>query len=188
MNHAPARSRLLFNPLFRAVWIGIIASNLASAMAQPLPLAAVKMSTSLPMCLLALLSVVVSLYVHRHGHRQFAFKKMGSGTFAVSILTFLGFVGPWVMLCTAVILGLCAAIAMLSLQPVLLEIFSKIALPGTVGMHLARTAGNLASGVVATLMGPAAIFILSAVSLCAIFIAGKKDRLRGYGTALSSAR
>lgn len=185
MNFAPPCSRLLFNPFFRALWIGMIASNLVTVLyaghtsaAAPastpgsLLIAAVNMVNSLPMYLLVLLSVVMSWYVHQHGHRQFAFRKMGSGAFAVSILTFLGFVGPWVLLCTALILGLCAAIVMLSFQPVL----------------LARAAGNLVSGVIATLMGPAAIFILSAVSLCAIFIASKKYSLRGDATAMPSAQ
>lgn len=210
MNHASSGNRLLFNPLFRALWIGMIASSLATwlyvggdGMTPPpatlLLIGVVKMSTSLPMCLLALLSVVVSLYVHQHGHHQFAFRKMGSDTFAVSILTFLGFAGPWVMLCTAFILGLCAAIAVLSLQPLLLELLSKADLPrslafGAVDMNLGRAACNLACGILATVIGPAAIFILSAISLCVAFIAGRTKispmsaMSRAGGEALPSAR
>jgi MFS family permease len=193
MNHAPSRPRLLFNPLFRAIWIGIIASSLGSwlyagAADTALLLMAVRMSTSLPMCLLALLSVVVSLYGQRHGHHQFAFQKMGSSAFAVSILTFIGFVGPWVMLCSAVILGLCAAIAALSLQPVWLELLSKADVPrnlafgafSALGTNFGRAAWNLASGILATVIGPAAIFILSALSLGAAFIAGRTRHIH-YG-------
>lgn len=183
MNYTPSRNRLLFNPLFRALWIGMIASSLATWLyvggaggAPPAPapasllIAAVKMLSSLPMCLLVLLSVVVSLYGSRHGHRQFAFRTMGSDAFAVSILTFVGFAGPWVMLCAAFILGLCAAIAVLSLQPMWLEMLSKT---DPLGISLGRAACNLASGILATVIGPAAIFILSAISLCALFIAGR---------------
>jgi hypothetical protein len=187
MNHAPSRPRLLFNPLFRAIWIGIIASSLGSwlyagAADTVLLLAAVRMLTSLPMCLLALLSVIVSLYGQRHGHHQFAFQKMGSSTFAVSILTFLGCVGPWVTLCSAVLLGLCAAIAALSLQPVWLELLSKADVPGNVafgavGTNFGRAAWNVASGILATVIGPAAIFILSALSLGAAFIADRTKRI-----------
>jgi MFS family permease len=201
MNHTPCRNRLLFNPLFRALWIGMIASSLSTwlsvdgagtalsaATATPLLLAAVRMSTSLPMCLLALLSVVVSLYGHRHGHHQFAFRKMDLSTFAVSILTFLGFAGPWFMLCAAFILGLCAAIAVLSLQPVLLELLSNAGLPkglafGALDMNLGRIACNLASGVLATVIGPAAIFILGAISFCAVFIAGRTTPAQADGKA-----
>lgn len=212
MNHAPSGNRLLYNPLFRALWIGMIASSLATwlymdgaatallaATPASLLIGVVKMSTSLPIYLLALLSVVVSLYVHRHGHHQFAFRKMSSDTFAVSILTFLGFAGPWVMLCTAFILGLCAAIAVLSLQPLLLELLSKADLPrglafGAVDMNLGRAACNLACGILATVIGPAAIFILSAISLCAAVIAGRakispmSPMPRTGGEALPSAR
>lgn len=201
MNHAPSRNRLLFNPLFRAVWIGMIASSLATwlcvggaATATPtaLLIAGAKILTSLPMCLLALLSIVVSLYGQRHGHHQFAFRKMGSGTFAVSILTFLGFAGPWFMLGTAIILGLCAALAVLSLQPLFLDLLGKAGLAtglasGALGPHLGRTAGNLASGILATAIGPAAIAILSALSLCAVFIAGWTTRSRADGAAILAA-
>lgn len=209
MNHAPSRKRLLFNPLFRAVWIGMIAASLATwlcvdAAATALPaatptallIASAKTLTSLPMCLLALLSIVVSLYGQRHGHHQFAFQKMGSGAFAVSILTFLGFAGPWFMLGTAVILGLCAALTVLSLQPVLLDLLGKAGLTTSLasgalgphlGQHLGRTAGNLASGILATALGPAAIAILSALSLCAVFIAGRTSSLRADRAALTAA-
>jgi len=187
MNLVPSHSRLLFNPLFRALWIGMIASNLSGwlyaggALTAPRLSAVVNTSTSLSICLLLLLSMVVSLYMQRHGHHQFAFKKMGSGTFAISILTFLGLIGPWVALCAAIILGLCAAIAMLSLQPLLL---SRGIVFGVMNVNLARTAGNLASGAVATVVGPAAIFVLSAVSLCAIYVADKAGTFPRPGTAL----
>lgn len=205
MKHAPSRNRLLFNPLFRAVWIGMIASSLgtwlcvgaaASATPTALLIAGARILTSLPICLLALLSVVVSLYGQRHGHHQFAFRKMGSGTFAVSILTFLGFAGPWFMLGTAIILGLCAALAVLSLQPLFLELLGKAglatglasgALGPHLGQHLGRTAANLASGILATAIGPAAIAILSALSLCAVFIAGRTTSLRADRAAIPSA-
>lgn len=200
---APYRNRMLFNPLFRALWIGMIASSLgtwfymvgastalSSATPTALLISAVKTATSPPMCLLALLSVVVSLYVHRHGHRQFAFRTMDSGAFAVSILTFLGFAGPWIMLCIAFILGLCAAIAVLSFQPVLLELLSKINLPeglafGALGMHLGRAACNLASGILATVIGPAAILILSAIALGVALLAGR-GKQSAEGEALAA--
>lgn len=204
MNLAPAGARLLFNPLFRALWIGMIASSLASALlvdgtgvalpaASPAALitAAVRIVTSPPMRLLLLLCVVVSLYKQRHGALQFAFRKMGSDTFAVSIFTFLGLAGPWFLLCAACILGLCAAMAVLSLQPVLLELLGKAELTrglasGLLRMSSVRTAGNLACGVLATVVGPAAIFILSAISLGVAVIADSKANPRGAGTAPAS--
>jgi hypothetical protein len=198
MNHTLSRNRLLFNPLFRALWIGMIASSLATwlyvdgAASAPLTtapasllIAAVKMLTSLPMCLLVLLSVVVSLYGSRHGHRQFAFRTMGSDAFAVSILTFVGFAGPCVMLCAAFILGMCAAIAVLSFQPVWLELLSKT---DPLGISLGRAACNLASGILATVIGPAAIFILSAISLCALFIAGRTKTSQGNSQVMAPPR
>lgn len=191
----PSRVRLLYNPLFRAVWIGIIASTwatwiYASASGAPAPaallVASVNMLTSLPMCLLVLLSVVLSRYVERYGHHHVRFRTMGSETFAVSILTFLGFVGPWVMLSAAIVLGLCAAIATLSLQPALLELLGRIDLPKGLefchpALGLGRAMGHLACGVMATLLGPAAIFLLNAIVFGAGLIAGRRLAARKHG-------
>jgi len=186
---APYRKRLLFNPYFRALWMAMIASiistwmsarGLAPASATPAQLLAAVHAVAGPQSyLLVLLSVTVSLHMARNGQHEFFFRPMGTNAFTVSILTFAGFVGPWVALCTAFILAFCAAMALLSVLPMLLDPALRLGMQtslalGGAGPSWGRTAANLASGVMSALLGPVAICLLQALSMAGVFIATRR--------------
>jgi hypothetical protein len=191
---APPRNRLLFNPYFRALWMAMIASSVSTWMTRS------DLSAAWPngeqifsllaralggpqLYLLVLLSITVSLHMVRHGHREFAFRPMGSNAFAVSVLTFFGFVGPLVALCTVVVLAFCAAMAMVAVLPMLLDALARFALQygavsGAGGVQWGRALANLVSGVMSTLLGPVAICILNAVAIVGVFVAVERSRRR----------
>ncbi|BCJ41563.1 MFS transporter [Actinoplanes ianthinogenes] len=169
-------------PVFRALWIGVLASNIGTWMqtvgAQWLvvgePDAAtwvslVQTATTLPVLLFALPAGAVADAVDRRrlllGVQSILFLIAA----ALAALTALSDVGPALLLIFTFLLGCGQALTLPSWQAVIPEVVPRDALPsasalGAVNTNLARSAGPALAGLLVAQFGSALVFALNAVS------------------------
>lgn len=175
--------RLLSNPVFRALWIASIASNIgtwmhdvgagwmmASISPDPLMVALVQAATSLPMFLFVLPSGVLSDIIDRRKYLIFAQLWMLVTASVLGALTILGIVNPWVLLISTFMLGMGAAMAAPPFQSLLPELVGKDDLSTAVvlnalGVNISRAIGPALGGFILSMSGPAVVFILNAFSV-----------------------
>ena len=182
-----ARGPLNF-PVFRALWIATIISNIGTWMhdvgaawlmtalsPSPLFVALVQAATTMPMFLLALPAGAMADIVDR---RKMLLAAQILGLVAAAILAFLTFQGmttPWVLLGATFVLGVAAALSAPVFQAIVPELVDKSALPDAValnslGVNIARAVGPALGGVIVAVAGIPAVFALNAVSVLAVLI------------------
>jgi MFS family permease len=176
----------LGRPLFRALWIAGLASNVGTWMQnvgaawlmtslapEPFIVALVQAASNLPFFLLAIPSGALADVVDR---RQLAMAALGWLACAAALLaalTFAGRVGPVSLLALTFMIGLGSALfspAFASIVPELVpraEIEPAVSLSG-ISMNLARAAGPALGGLVVAAAGPGATFALNAFSFLAV--------------------
>ncbi|TRW94607.1 MFS transporter [Paracoccus sp. M683] len=173
-------------PVFRALWIATIISNIGTWMhdvgaawlmtslsPSPLLVALVQAATTLPMFLLALPSGAMADIVDRR-KLLLAAQALGLVAAAVlSVLTLLGLTSPWVLLAATFVLGVSAAVSAPVFQAIVPELVDKQTLPDAValnslGVNISRAIGPALGGVIVALAGPPAVFALNAVSVLAV--------------------
>ncbi len=181
----PAKGPLGF-PVFRALWIATIISNIGTWMhdvgaawlmtslsPSPLLVALVQAATTLPMFLLALPAGAMADIVDRR-KLLLAAQLLGLAAAAMlSVLTLLGLVTPWVLLVATFVLGVAAAISAPVFQAIVPELVDKEALPDAValnslGVNIARAIGPALGGVIVALAGTPAVFALNALSVLSV--------------------
>lgn len=183
----PARGPLNF-PVFRALWIATIISNVGTWMhdvgagwlmtslsPSPLLVALVQAATTLPMFLLALPAGALADIVDR---RKMLLGAQILGLIAAGVLAFLTFQGltsPWVLLAATSVLGLAAALSAPVFQAIVPELVDKTTLPDAValnslGVNISRAIGPAIGGVIVAMAGVAAVFALNALSVLAVLI------------------
>jgi MFS family permease len=183
----PARGPLNF-PVFRALWIATIISNIGTWMhdvgaawlmtslsPSPLFVALVQAATTLPMFLLALPAGAMADIVDR---RKMLLAAQILGLAAAAVLAFLTFQGlttPWVLLGATFVLGVAAALSAPVFQAIVPELVDKSALPDAValnslGVNIARAVGPALGGVIVAVAGIPAVFALNAASVLAVLI------------------
>ena|SRR5690554_919717 len=143
---APAKGPLSL-PVFRALWIATIISNIGTWMhdvgagwlmtslsPSPLLVALVQAATTLPMFLLALPAGALADIVDR---RKMLLSAQVLGLTAAAVLAFLTFQGlttPWVLLAATFVLGVAAALSAPVFQAIVPELVDKATLPDAVAL------------------------------------------------------
>ena len=175
-------------PVFRALWIATIISNIGTWMhdvgagwlmtslsPSPLLVALVQAATTLPMFLLALPAGALADIVDR---RKMLLAAQILGFIAAALLAFLtlqGLTTPEVLLAGTFMLGIAAALSAPVFQAIVPELVDKHALPDAIalnslGVNISRAIGPALGGVIVALAGTPAVFALNALSVVAVLV------------------
>lgn len=178
----------LKNPVFRALWIATVVSNIGTWMhdvgagwlmtslsSNPLMVALVQAATTLPMFVLALPGGALADIIDR---RKLLIGAQLFGLVAMALLaaaTFAGLTGPALLLAFTVAIAVGAALSAPAFQAIVPELVSPAAVPQAValnslGINIARAIGPAVGGLIIALSGPAAVFALNALSVAGILI------------------
>ena len=185
----------LTRPVFRALWIAAVASNVGTWMQEvgaawlmtsltpsPLLVTLIQAGSSLPMFLLAIPSGAIADIVDRR-HLLIATQAwMLLVAAALGLLTLGGHVTPGTLLLTTFAMGLGVALNGPAWQAIISELVPRPELPAavalnSVGFNLARAVGPALGGLVVATAGPGATFLLNAASfLGTVFVLARWDR------------
>jgi MFS family permease len=176
----------LRRPVFRALWIATVVSNIGTWMhdvgsawlmtsldTSPLLVALLQTAASLPIFFLAVPAGALADIVDRR-RLLLATQLWMFGVAAVmGGLTLMGVTSPWLLLALTFALGLGAALNAPAWQSVPAEVVSREELPaaaglGGIGVNIARAVGPALAGIVVAAAGPAAVFLINAASYSAI--------------------
>ncbi|HEV7258102.1 MAG TPA: MFS transporter [Bosea sp. (in: a-proteobacteria)] len=187
MSEAPTPAPLS-NPVFRALWIATVVSNIGTWMhdvgagwlmttlsPDPLMVALVQAATTLPMFLLALPGGALADIVDRRKLLIGAQLCGLAATAALAATTFAGLTGPLTLLSLTVAIAAGAALSAPAFQAIVPELVPAAAVPQAValnslGVNIARAIGPALGGLIIALSGPAAVFALNAVSFLGILL------------------
>lgn len=173
-------------PLFRALWLGSVVSNIGTTMndtaavwtmttlsASPFMISLMQTMSSLPLFLFALPAGALADLVNR---RQLIIVAQAGALLTAVGMAFLAWRGsltPPLLLLATFQLGVAAAFTTPAWQALVPEIVGKemlspaIALSG-VGYNIARALGPIAGGLLVAALGPFPVFLLNAASFGAI--------------------
>ena len=183
---AAANASPLSFPVFRALWIATIISNIGTWMhdvgagwlmtslsPSPLLVALVQAATTLPMFLLALPAGALADIVDRL-RMLLAAQLLGLVAAAIlAVATWQGLTTPYVLLAATFVLGVAAALSAPVFQAIVPELVDQPALPDAValnslGVNISRAIGPALGGVIVALAGTPAVFALNALSVLAV--------------------
>ena len=175
-------------PVFRALWIASVASNIGTWMQsvgagwlmtslapQPFMVSLVQAATALPMFLFALPAGALADIVDRRRYLIVSQVWMLTAAAGLAGLALAGSVGAWTLLAFTAALGLGAAFMAPAWQALTPEVVprdqlrSAIAL-NSVGVNVSRAVGPALAGVVVAALGTGAVFLLNAVSFLGIIV------------------
>jgi MFS family permease len=169
-------------PVFRAVWIASMASNfggliqsvgaswlMTSLTPSSQMVALVQASTALPILLLSLWSGAVADNLDRRRVMLAAQGFMLAVSVALAVVTFAGWISPWLLLVFTFLIGCGAAMNGPAWQASVGDMVPRSALPGAValnsmGFNIARSVGPAIGGAIVAAAGAAAAFVVNAVS------------------------
>jgi MFS family permease len=178
---APLRS-----PVYRALWIAQLVSNLGTWMqtvgAQwmlvddpraPVLVPLVQTATTLPVMLLALPSGVLADLVDRRRLLIATQSAMAAGVGMLATLTGFGLTTPAVLLTLLFVLGCGQALTAPAWQAIQPDLVPREQIPaaaalGSISMNGARAIGPAIAGVLVALSGPTLVFALNAVTFLGI--------------------
>ncbi len=185
MSAGPSPLRI---PLFRALWLGSIVSNIGTTMndtaavwtmttltGSPTMVSLMQTMSSLPLFLLALPAGALADLVNRR--RLILFSQAGAllTALGMSVLAWNGMLNQSLLLLATFQLGVAAAFTTPAWQALIPEIVGRsqlapaIALSG-VGYNIARALGPIAGGLLLASLGPAPVFALNAASFIAVIV------------------
>lgn len=169
-------------PVFRAVWIASMASNfggliqsvgaswlMTSLTPSSQMVALVQASTALPILLLSLWSGAVADNLDRRRVMLAAQGFMLAVSVVLAVITFAGWISPWLLLVFTFLIGCGAAMNGPAWQASVGDMVPRSALPGAValnsmGFNIARSVGPAIGGAIVAAAGAAAAFVVNAVS------------------------
>lgn len=173
-------------PVFRMLWIATLASNIGTWMHDigagwlmtslsptPLMVALVQTATTLPIFLLAVPAGALSDIVDRRRYLIVVQVWMAAVAALLAILTISGITTAWSLITLTFAMGIGSAMMMpawAALTPELVprqELQPAIAL-NSLGINVARAIGPAVAGVVVSLAGTGAVFVLNALSYLAV--------------------
>ncbi|MEN3952894.1 MFS transporter [Iodidimonas sp. SYSU 1G8] len=175
-------------PLFRALWIATIVSNVGTWMhdvgagwlmtslsSDPLMVALVQAATTLPMFLFALPGGALADIVDRRRLLLAAQAWSLLSAAALAVLTLLGLTDPLVLLALTFSLATAAALNAPAFQAIVPELVPRETLPQAValnslGVNISRAIGPALGGLIIAAAGPAAVFVLNAVSVLGVML------------------
>ncbi|MDO9370875.1 MAG: MFS transporter [Sphingopyxis sp.] len=180
--------RPLASPMFRALWIATIVSNVGTWMhdvgagwlmtslsPDPLMVALVQAATTFPMFALALPAGALADIVDRR-RLLIAAQVFGLiGAAGLALITLAGFTTAWVLLVFTAVIAVGAAFSAPAFQAIVPELVQPKALQQAValnslGVNIARAIGPALGGVIIAASGPAAVFAVNAVSVVGVII------------------
>jgi len=185
MSDAPSPLR---NPLFRALWLGSIVSNIGTTMndtaavwtmttltGSATMVSLMQTMSSLPLFLFALPAGALADLVNRR--RLILFAQAGAllTALGMALLAWYGMLNQSLLLLATFQLGLASAFTMPAWQALIPEVVGRknlapaIALSG-VGYNIARVLGPIAGGLLLAALGPAPVFALNALSFIAVIV------------------
>jgi len=178
----------LRQPVFRALWIASVASNIGTWMQNvgaawlmtslapsPAMVAMVQAATTLPIFLLGLLAGALADVVDRRRLLLITQSWMLAAAGLLGVLTLIGATTPWVLLALTFALGLGVAMNGPAWQAIIPELVpredlnSAVSLNG-VGFNIARAVGPALGGAIVAIAGSGAVFILNAASFVGVVI------------------
>jgi MFS family permease len=176
----------LRSPVFRALWIASVVSNLGTWMqnigaawlmttltTSPLMIALVQAATSLPVFLVALPAGALADVVDRRRLLLITQFWMLLAAALLGVLTIFEAVNTWTLLGFTAALGLGAAMNAPAWQAIVPELVAPGELQAAValnsaGFNVARAVGPALAGVIVAVSGPGPVFLLNAVSFVAV--------------------
>ncbi len=178
----------LTHPLFRALWIASVASNIGTWMQNvgagwlmtelsmsPLYVALIQTATSLPVFLLGVPAGAAADIFDRRRLLIFtqAFMTVAAGL--LGWLTLIGKATPIVLLLTTFALGIGSTLNNPAWQAIVPELVPRRELPqaislNSVGFNLARAVGPAIAGFLIAAFNPAAVFLLNALSFVGVIV------------------
>jgi MFS family permease len=179
--YAPLRQ-----PVFRALWLASLASNLGTWLQNvgvgwlmtgltpsPLMAALVQAATTLPVFLLALPAGALADVIDRRRLLLAAQGWMLAAAAALAAVTVAGVVTPWLLLALTFALGLGFALNAPAWQAVVPELVPRAEVPAAVAlngvsMNVSRAVGPALGGLLVAAAGPGAAFLLNALSFVAV--------------------
>ena len=175
----------LSQPLFRALWIASVASNVGTWMQNvgaewlmtnlaptPFMVALMQTAESAPLFLLALPAGALADIVDRRRLLLVTQSWMLAAA-ALALLTLMGVVNSWLLLILTFALGLGAALNAPVWQAVIPELVSREELPSAVSLNsvafnIARAVGPALGGFIVAAIGSWAVFLLNAASFLGV--------------------
>lgn len=184
----PAAERPLASPMFRALWIATIVSNVGTWMhdvgagwlmtslsPDPLMVALVQAATTFPMFALALPAGALADIVDRR-RLLIAAQLFGLiGAAGLAAVTLAGFTTAWVLLLFTAVIAVGAGLSAPAFQAIVPELVPAKSLQQAValnslGVNIARAIGPALGGVIIAASGPAAVFAVNALSVVGVII------------------
>jgi len=173
-------------PVFRAVWLASVASNIGTWMhdasagwmmtslsPSPLMVALMQTATSLPFFLLAVPAGALADVVDRRRILIAAQTVMMLAAAALGLLTLAHLTAPWVLLGVTFVLGIGGAMTAPAWQAITPELVPRPELPaaialGGMAVNVARAVGPALGGLLVAAVGPGWVFLLNAGSFLTI--------------------
>ncbi|HUS17291.1 MAG TPA: MFS transporter [Chloroflexia bacterium] len=186
----PTPGPSMWSPLrravFRSLWIASMASNVGTWMQSvgaawlmtdltpsPLLVALMQTATCLPVFLVGLPAGTLADLVDRRKLLLITQAGMLLVALALGALTLAGLMSAWMLLTFTFLLGLGAALTGPAWQAMIPDLVERPELPAAValnatGFNVARAVGPALGGLVVAAAGPAAVFLLNAVSFVGV--------------------
>ena len=179
----------LLNPIFRALWIATVISNVGTWMQDvgeswlmttltpsPVLVALVETAGSLPVVLVALPAGALADIVDRRRLLLVMQIWMFVAAGAMGVLALMGYMTPGRLLWLTFLLGIGSAISNPVWQAITPELVSPSDLPAAItlsaaGVNIARAIGPALGGLIVAASGPWAVFLLNAASFIGIMVA-----------------
>jgi MFS family permease/quinol monooxygenase YgiN len=176
----------LREPIFRALWIASVASNVGTWMQDvgeswlmisltrsPVLVALVETAGSLPIFLLALPAGALADVVDRRPLLIITQSWMLGAAALMGALTLAGVVTPWLLLLLTFTLGLGVAMSGPAMQAIIPELAPRGELPaavalGSVAVNIARAVGPALGGLLVAAAGSGIVFLLNAASFLGV--------------------
>jgi predicted MFS family arabinose efflux permease len=171
----------LANPLFRALWIASIASNVGTWMqdagsgwlmtsltSSPLLVALIQAATTLPIFVFALPAGALADMVDRRKLLILSQILAVAAAAALAVLTWLGLTNALTLLCIEAMLGFAAGLSGPAFQAITPELVDRDIMPraialNSIGVNIARAIGPALGGLTIAAFGPAAVFAANAM-------------------------
>src|SRR5262245_13337964 len=178
----------LRQPLFRALWLAALASNVGPWMHEvgadwlmtalstsPLLVSLVEAASSLPVFLLSLAAGALADVVDRRRLLLFTQCWMLMAAAALGILTLMGGTTPWSLLGFTFLLNIGTALNAPAWQAIVPELVAQDEIPSavalnSVGFNIARSVGPALGGLIVAQFGSGVVFLLNAASFLAIIL------------------
>jgi MFS family permease/quinol monooxygenase YgiN len=178
----------LAQPIFRALWIATVASNIGTWMedvgeswlmvsltTSPMLVALVETAGSLPIVLLALPAGALADVVDRRRLLLITQSWMLVSAAVLGVFTLAGMVTPWLLLLLTFILGLGTAMNGPVWQAIIPDLVPRRELPAAVtlvgvAINVSRAVGPALGGLLVAAAGSGVVFLLNAISFLGVMI------------------